>query len=118
MARATVLVNLAQDSHLAVPSKIFEYMRYDACLIALAERESATELLLRDTDADVVSPGDVEGVASVLRHRYAEHAAGRRPEPIARTMRFSRLAQAERLFDAIEQQIPSARSARPSSGGS
>jgi hypothetical protein len=103
LARAVMLVNLPQDSHLAIPSKIFEYMRYDAWLLALAERESATELLLRETAADVVSPDDIEGLTEVLRSRYADHLAGRRPEPIARETRFGRSAQAEHLFEAIEQ---------------
>ena len=113
LARATMLVSLAQDSHLAIPSKIFEYMRYDARLLALAERESATELLLRETDADVVSPKDIEGLAEVLRLRYAEHRAGRRPEPISRMPRFGRRTQAGLLFDAIEQQIENAPGVRP-----
>jgi hypothetical protein len=118
LARATMLVSLAQDSHLAIPSKIFEYMRYDACLLALAEPESATELLLRETNADVVSPKNIEGLAEILRLRYAEHTAGHRPEPIARVPHFSRLAQAELFFDAIEQQIGYAPRARPVSGSS
>ncbi|MCH8083930.1 MAG: glycosyltransferase [Myxococcales bacterium] len=104
LARAVMLVSLPQDSHLAIPSKIFEYMRYDAWLLAIAERDSATELLLRETEADVVSPDDVEGLTEVLRIRYAEHRTGRRPLPIARSEpRFGRSAQAELLFDALEQ---------------
>jgi len=103
LARAVMLLNLPQDSHLAIPSKIFEYMRYDAWLLALAERDSATELLLRETTADVVSPDDVEALTEVLRSRYADHLAGRYPEPIAREARFGRRAQAEYLFDALEK---------------
>lgn len=118
LARATMLVNLAQDSHLAIPSKIFEYMRHAAYLLALAERESATELLLRETEADVVSPDDVAGLAGVLRHRYAEHIAGRRPEPIASAERFSRRAQAELLFDEIERQVVKTQAVRSLSGSS
>jgi hypothetical protein len=118
LAHATMLVNLAQDSHLAIPSKIFEYMRYDAWLLALAEPESATELLLRETEADVVSPDDIESLAEVLRLRYAEHVAGRRAEPIARVLRFGRRAQADLLFDAIEQQIPTTKGVRPVAGSS
>jgi len=93
-------------------------MRYDAWLLALAEPESATELLLRETDADVVSPGDIEGLAEILRIRYAEHVAGHRPEPIALMPHFGRRAQAEFLFDAIEQQIENAPGVRPISGSS
>ncbi len=103
LARGAMLVNLPQDSHLAIPSKVFQYMRYDAWLLALARRDSATELLLRETEADVVSPDDVEGLTELLRIRYADHRAGRRPEPIAREVRFGRSAQAELLFDALEQ---------------
>ncbi len=103
LARGTMLVNLPQDSHLAIPSKVFQYMRYDAWLLALAERDSATEILLRETDADVVSPDDVESLTEVLRIRHADHRAGRRPEPIAREAGFSRRAQAKLLFDALEQ---------------
>ncbi len=103
LARATMLINLAQDSHLAIPSKVFEYMRYDAWLLALAECDSATELLLRETAADVVPPEDLDSLTEVLRARFADHRAGRHPEPIACETRFSRSAQAERLFDALEQ---------------
>ena len=102
LATASVLVSLPQDSHMAIPSKVFEYMRYEAWLLALAEPRSATAQLLRDTPADVVRPGDVDALAGVLRRRYLEHREGRRPERIARDRRFSRRAQAERLFAAID----------------
>jgi glycosyltransferase involved in cell wall biosynthesis len=103
LARASVLLNLPQASHLAIPSKIYEYMRFDAWLLALAEQDSATELLLRDTPADVVDPDDADGLTAVLRRRYTEHAAGRRPQPIAVEERFSRRAQADQLFEAVER---------------
>ena len=96
-----MLVSLPQDSHLAIPSKVFEYMRYEAFMLALAEPQSATAQLLRDTPADVVRPDDVEALADVLRRRYLEHREGRRPQRIASDRRFSRRAQAERLFAAI-----------------
>lgn len=102
LATASVLVSLPQDSYMAIPSKVFEYMRYDAALLALAEPKSATAQLLRDTAADVVRPDDVDALAGVLRRRYLEHREGRRPERIASDGRFSRRAQAERLFAAIE----------------
>ena len=49
-----MLVNLPQDSHLCIPSKVYEYMRYAAWLLALEPADSATALLLRDSAADVV----------------------------------------------------------------
>jgi hypothetical protein len=97
-----VLVSLPQDSHMAIPSKVFEYMRYEAWLLALAEPASATAALLRDTAADVVRPGDMDALADVLRRRYLDFREGRRPARIASDPRFSRRAQAERLFAAID----------------
>ena len=117
LADATVLVSLPQDSDMAIPSKIFEYMPFNAWLLALADRGSATELLLRDTDADVVAPDDVDGVARALRERYRQHAAGVRPTALAAIRRFSRRAQAELLLDALEEcirQRPSRPTAAPS----
>jgi hypothetical protein len=102
LARASVLLNLPQDSHLAIPSKIFEYMRFPAWLLALEDPGSATESVLRNTGADVVAPGDVDGIAKVLRARYEQHRDGRMPSALAIDGRFSRRAQAERLFAAID----------------
>src|SRR5207253_3182453 len=42
LAGATMLVNLPQDSDLCVPAKIFEYVRFDAWLLVLASKGSAT----------------------------------------------------------------------------
>jgi glycosyltransferase involved in cell wall biosynthesis len=108
LARAAVLLSLPQDSHLALPSKIFEYMRYDAAILALAAPGSATAELLRGTGADVVAPHDVETITAALRARYREFEAGRRPAPLAASGRFGRRAQADRLFDAIERIADSA----------
>src|SRR4029450_10757814 len=83
LARASVLVNLPQDSHLAIPSKIFEYMQFESWLLALAKPNSATELLLRDTEADVVAPDDVDRLAHILHARYLQHREGRIPTPLA-----------------------------------
>src|SRR5207249_4914766 len=52
LADAAMLLSLPQDSDMAIPSKIFEYMQYDAWILALAERDSATERLLRGSNAD------------------------------------------------------------------
>jgi len=102
LSRATVLVNLPQDSHLCIPSKVFEYMRHEAWLLALAEPGSATEIVLRETDADIVAPDDVDEIAAVLSRRYRQHQQGDLPRPIASDDRWSRRAQARRLFEAIE----------------
>lgn len=101
MARASMLVSLYQDSHCAIPSKVYEYMLFDAWLLALADPGSATAELLLDTDAHVARPSDLDGIAAVIERRYAEHAAGLRPRRLATNPRLSRRAQAAALFDAI-----------------
>ena len=102
LARASMLLSLPQDIPLCIPSKLFEYMRFDAWLLVLAKRDSATELLLRGTDADVVEPQDLDQIARVLRTRYLQFAAGARPTRVAINSRFSRRLQAQVLFDALE----------------
>jgi glycosyltransferase involved in cell wall biosynthesis len=103
LASAAMLLSLPQDSHLAIPSKIYDCMRFEARLLAFAEPESAIALLLRDTNAAVVAANDVAGVLEVLRDAYGRHVAGERVAPIARDPRFSRRAAAQRMFDAIDR---------------
>jgi glycosyltransferase involved in cell wall biosynthesis len=102
LADASVLLSLPQDSDMAIPSKIFEYMQYNAWILALADHGSATERLLRDRAADVVAPSDLAGLVRVLRTRYQQHARGERPVKLATDPRYSRRRQAQGLFDAIE----------------
>jgi len=102
LVSTAMLVSLPQDSTMAIPSKVFEYMPYAAWLLALADRGTATELLLRDTTADVVSPDDEDGLARVLTQRVREHRAGIVPQPTARAS-FSRRAQTEHFLDALDR---------------
>ena len=60
------------------------------------------ERLLRGTGADVVPPGDEDGVARVLHARLAQWMAGERPRPLNADGRFGRRRQAEILFGEIE----------------
>ncbi len=105
LADATLLLSLPQDSDMAIPSKIFEYMQFDAWILALAAPGSATELLLRHSSADVVSPDDVQEIANVLQSRYQQYRQGQRPARLAHNSRYSRREQATLLFDAIERRI-------------
>jgi hypothetical protein len=102
LADATMLVSLRQYSPMAIPAKVFEYVRLSAWLLVMAERDSATELLLRGTSAYVVEPGDVAATAAAIRHAYEAFVAGVRPEPLAHARDFSRRAQAEPLVNRIE----------------
>ncbi len=102
LAEATMLVSLPQDSDLAIPSKVFEYMRYEAWVLALAERGSATEEVLRDSGADVVGPTDVAGLSKALRARILQHRAGERPPGLRGVDRYNRREQAKALFDRLD----------------
>ena len=102
LAQAAMLLSLPQSAPLSIPSKIFEYMQFHAWLLVLAQRDSATELLLRGTAADVVEPHDLAGIGDVLRTRYLQFAAGARATPVGADGRFSRRAQAGILFAALE----------------
>jgi glycosyltransferase involved in cell wall biosynthesis len=106
LADATMLVTFPVWNTIAIPGKTFECVRFDAWLLALAERGSAVDLLLRGTEADVVAPDDIDGIAAVLRKRLAAHARGERPVRIAQDDRFSRRHQARALLDAIARFQP------------
>jgi glycosyltransferase involved in cell wall biosynthesis len=103
LASATVLISLPQDSDMAIPSKIFEYMQFPAWLLAFATADSATGRALRRTDADVVAPDDVAATYAVLRRRFLQFRAGERPIPPEAGGPLSRRAQGRILFDAIER---------------
>jgi hypothetical protein len=103
LAQAALLVSLPQDSDMSIPAKIFEYLQFDAWILALAKADSATGLLLRGTQAAVVAPDDIEQIARVIRQRFLEYRRGIRPVSIGRDPRFSRRAQAETLLDAIAE---------------
>lgn len=101
LAEASLLVLLPQDSDLAIPAKVYEYARFPAAVLALADSTSSTGQLLLGTAADVVPPFDTRAIAEVLRRRYAEYRRGIVPAPLAVDHRFHRAGQAEILFDAI-----------------
>lgn len=104
LARAAVLVTLPQGLQYCIPSKVFEYMQFDAWLMAIAEAESATRDLLSRTSADVVLPDSPDEIARVLDQRFTEFEGGIRPRRIAGEEPWlSRRAQADRLFEAIEE---------------
>lgn len=104
LARAHLLVSLPQDTDLCVPAKVFEYLRFPAWLLALAERESATADVLAGTGADVVPPGDGAALVETLERRFLEFRRSGRPEPLAGSAggrALSRSSQAGRLLDAL-----------------
>jgi glycosyltransferase involved in cell wall biosynthesis len=107
LAGATMLVVFPGNNLLALPAKVFEYIRFDSWLLAIGEPQSAIAQLLRGTSADVVAP-QVDELASAISARYREYLAGVRPVRVARDERFSRKAQARIMLDAIARLTPSA----------
>jgi len=103
LAGASLLVSLPLRTEMTLPAKLFEYMRFDAWLLALADPGSATARLLEDTDADVVAAGDADGIERVIAARFADFKAGVRPKALNRDGRFDRANQSARLFDALEE---------------
>lgn len=105
MAGAHVLVALPGHNDLAVPGKVYEYMRYPAWILALADPGSATDRLLDGTAAEVVPTKDADAVAAALRRLYEAYERDGRPEPLSRHSRFGRRSQAMKLLEAIQQQV-------------
>ena len=101
LAGATMLLSLPQDSDFAVPAKIFEYVRFEAWMLVLATPGSATGRLLEGSEADIVDHADVDGIAQVLRERYAQFVKGEHPQPIGRDGRFDRRIQAKKMLDLL-----------------
>ena len=115
LGQASVLVSLPQDSHLAIPSKIYEYAEFPAWLLAISAPGGATGRLLTGTAADLVTPGSPDELYGALARRFTEHSAGRRPRPLAEDPRFQRSRQAVRLLTALEAIAGSDQSPRATS---
>jgi hypothetical protein len=103
LARSQMLVSLPQDSDSAIPSKVFEYLRFPAWILIMAEPESATERALRGTSASVVRPDDVDEMARLIGAYYALYRATGRPAPAAVDSRLSRKTQAADFFEVLER---------------
>lgn len=102
LASAHMLVSLPQDSAYAIPSKIFEYMRFPAWLLVMAGVGSPAAALLEGRGADVVPPDDAAAIAARIDARYGEWRAGAVPAPLSRHRELSRESQATELVAALE----------------
>lgn len=104
MLRAAAMVVVLPQQHVhSIPGKVFEYVQLQAWLLVLSTPGTATELLLRDSGADVVHPDDVVGMTRAIVRRYRDMRAGARPVPINADGRFDRARQAALLFDALDR---------------
>ena len=103
LIRASAMVVLLPQQHVhSIPGKVFEYVQLPTWPLILADRGSATELLLRDTGADIVSPTDVDSLTDAITRRYLAFRRGERPAPLNADGRFDRSRQATRLLDALD----------------
>lgn len=107
LARAALLVTLpGHDRMTCIQSKIFEYVRFDAWILMLAERGSAMDALMQGTGADIASPDDSAEVGRILLAHYREYQRQEYPIALGADGRFSRRGQARILFDAMATTIP------------
>lgn len=102
---SAILVILPQFQMECIPGKLFDYVQLSSWILALSEPDTATELLLRGTGADIVSPNDPVAIGHHIAARYRDYKAGRRPVPVNADGRFNREAQAKLLFDAIDTRV-------------
>lgn len=103
LIQSSAMVVLLPQQHVhSVPGKVFEYVQLAAWPLIIAEAGTATELLLRDTGADVLAPDDVDGVANAIATRYEAFRAGERPTPLNADGRYDRARQTSLLLDALE----------------
>ena len=78
MMRSHVLVLLANQQKLQVPSKAYEYMAAGRHILAVTEEKGATaDLIRRVPGGAVLPPGDHEGIKRLLKAWYAEYARNR-----------------------------------------
>lgn len=114
-AAAALLLSLPQESALTVPSKVFEYMRFPAWVLAQSGPHSATGVALRDSGAYVIDPGQHEETAAALRECVLAFRSGKRPKPLASGGKYSRASEADKLFQILEEFTSTSRP-RPSQG--
>ncbi len=101
MARATMLLSLGQDSPYAVPSKVFEYLRFASWNLVLATPNSPTGAILSATGVDLAAPDDDAGIADVLGRRIVEYQSGGGPPILAGRDQLARKTQAGILFEEL-----------------
>jgi glycosyltransferase involved in cell wall biosynthesis len=101
LERASVLVSLPQSTPWSIPSKIFEYMGFNASLLVYAEPGSATAEMLAGSDATVLDPADRDGTVAALCAAYARHAAGMAASQGGDRLRFARNNRGKELQDFL-----------------
>ena len=102
LSQAHILLSLPQDSDMAVPSKVYEYMGYPAWLLVMADPGSATWELLEGSEADVVPFRDPTSIETVLGKRLEQFRQGHLPQPIGKAERFRRATFARPFLEFLD----------------
>ena len=103
LAASAVGIILPQDSHLAVPSKVFEYVNLPIWVVALAQNESAMADVLARTGALVVDPLDVPRLEEVLDGLWDRWSDGERPALDSHDPSLDRRSQARTLSSHLQR---------------
>ena len=116
LAQSGLLLLLAEDLTLQVPSKAYEYLRAGRPVLALAPREGAVADLFATTGGGrVVDPTDSAGIEAVLREAYLGWSDGRDvrlpdQEAVSRFERAELTGQLAKVLDGMRP--PSGRAGR------
>jgi hypothetical protein len=103
--QSAMLLLLQQNQEECIPGKLFEYVQLSSWILALSAPGTAVDLVLRNTDADVVAPNDTESIAAIIAQRYRTFQSGGRPTPVNASGRFDRDAQAQLFFNALSSLV-------------
>lgn len=105
METAALLVNLPQGEVQCVPSKVYEYLHFPAWVLGLEPPGTATHDVLSSVGADIAEPGNVDAITHLLRNRILAYRAGVRPAPLAQPTQYHSPSEAQRFFDAVNEQL-------------
>jgi hypothetical protein len=103
LAGASLLVSLPQSTPWSTPSKLFEYMGFDAWMLVYAAAGSATAEILSGSNAIVLEPADVSGTLAALRRCYDRHRCGLVPSGNSDRERFARARRGEELLRLLAE---------------
>jgi glycosyltransferase involved in cell wall biosynthesis len=119
-ARADVVVILTDDmkriaenrdwTFMAVPAKLYEYLRLGKFMLVLSRAEAVRELL-HDVHASApLLPSDTEGAASALREAYLRRASSSPRELDPAIRKYERRELTHALARVLDGLVPKARS--------
>jgi glycosyltransferase involved in cell wall biosynthesis len=76
MVSSDLLLLLAEELTVQVPGKAYEYLRAGRPILTLTPEGATADLIRKTRGGDVVRPGDIAGIAEVVRRRVRLKRAG------------------------------------------